>query len=79
MGRNDIHVDDLRPVVTDMGPSFQTLDVADDARLRALYPELIATSRYNASVGSALSIHRVALGITKGSGKQREMTWHKQG
>jgi hypothetical protein len=54
------------------------MDVADDERLRAQYPELVARRTYNASIGGALSDHRVALGLTSVSEKKgRGMTWRK--
>jgi len=79
MSRNDIRKEDLEPVVANRGPSFQTMDVADDDSLRAKYPELIARGVYNQSIGRALSEHQVALAITKMNDKNpRGMRWRKQ-
>jgi hypothetical protein len=79
MSRQDVRVDDLKPIVAKMGPSFQTMDVADDEHLRAKYPELITRGTYNSSIGGALSDNHVALAITKVRDKKpRGMIWQKQ-
>lgn len=79
MSRQAIRVEDLKPVVAKLGPSFQTMDVAADENLRAKYPELIARSTYASSIGGALSEHHVALAIAKAHDKNpRGMLWRKQ-
>ena len=78
MSRNHIRVEDLKPVVANLGPSFRTIDVAADETLRAKYPDLIAQSTFNSSIGGALSDHHVALAITKVQDRNpRGMLWHK--
>lgn len=79
MSRNHIRIEDLKPVVANLGPSFLTTDVAADETLQAKYPELIARSTYTASIGGALSDHHIALAITKANDKNpRGMLWRKQ-
>jgi hypothetical protein len=80
MSWKDVQLDVLKRIVIGQKRVFSTKDVSQDKRVLEAHPVLASRKNYHAFVGSALSRHRVALGIKEvRKSTSRGSLWEQQG
>ena len=81
MTKDDVRLTALRTALADMPAEFRTKDLSNHPAMTSAHARWLTDKQYHRSVGEALSLHQVVLGIKlleQADGNNRGALWQRK-